>query len=96
VLEHRPRHDLAEALALEAEPGDETVEGGGQHLLVGRRGVDGVGTGERDPVAAEDGDTTSLGLHGLVCSSGVDARLHPCRCGWENKRGEGHVTFFGH
>ena len=65
VLEHRTGDDLTETLALEPEPGHQAVDGSGQHLLVGGRGVGGVGAGEGDPVAAEDGDATSLGLH--VC-----------------------------
>ena len=95
VLEHRTGDDLAEALALEPEPGDEPVDGCGEHLLVGGRGVDGVGAGEWDPVAAEDGDATSLGLHvcDLLLWSGCAAPSLPERC--ENKRGEWHVTLIG-
>ena len=63
VLEHRPGHDLAEPLAPQLEPVDEAVDGGGQHLLVGDAGVDGVGPGERDAVAADDGDRAGGGLH---------------------------------
>jgi hypothetical protein len=63
MLEHRTGDDLADDLALETEPGDESVDRGGQHLLVGDARVDAVGPGERDPVAAEDGDATGRGLH---------------------------------
>ena len=60
VLEHRAGDDLAEPLALEPEPGDQPVDGRGEHVLVGRVGVDAVGAGERDAVAAEDGDATGM------------------------------------
>ena len=63
VLEHRAGHDLAEPLAPQLEPVDQAVDGGGQHLLVGDAGVDGVGAGERDAVAADDGDRAGGGLH---------------------------------
>src|SRR6478735_3755452 len=63
VLEHRAGHDLAEPLAAQLEPVDEAVDGSGQHLLVGDAGVDGVGPGERDAVAADDGDRAGGGLH---------------------------------
>ena len=70
VLEHRAGDDLAEPLALEAEAGDQPVERGGQHVLVGRVGVDAVGAGERDAVAAEDGDATGAAWS---CSSSCRA-----------------------
>ena len=38
-LRTAPGDDLTEALALQAEAGDETVERGGEHVLVGRVGV---------------------------------------------------------
>ena len=63
VLEDGARGDLAEALALEAEAGDEAVERGGQHVLVGGLRVGAVRARERDPVAAEDGDGTCLLVH---------------------------------
>ena len=69
VLEHGAGDDLTDALALEAEPGDQAVDGGGQHLLVGRRRVDGVRAGERDPVAAQDGDATSLRFHAPILAA---------------------------
>src|SRR5690348_18080662 len=43
------------------EPGDQPLEGGGQHVLVGRLGIFSVGPSERDPVAAEDGGTAGGG-----------------------------------
>ena len=56
VLEHGAGDDLAGALALQPEAGDEPVERGGEHVLVGGLGVGAVRAGERDPVAAEDRD----------------------------------------
>ena len=88
VLEHRAGDDLAEPLALQAEAGDQAVDGRGQHLLVGDVGVDGVGPGERDAVAAEDGDAagrefmllslpaTPLANAMSATSRSVDAELH--------------------
>ena len=69
VLEHGAGDDLAEPLALEAEAGDQAVERGGQHVLVGRVRVGAVGAGERDAVAADDGDPAGLGVHRVVGSS---------------------------
>ncbi len=63
VLQHRTRDDLAEALALQPEAGDQAVDGRGEHLLVGDAGVDRVGPGERDAVAADHGDRASGVLH---------------------------------
>ena len=89
VLEHGAGDDLAHRLTGQAEAVDETVDGRGQHLLVGGGGVVGVGAGEGDPVAADDGDTTSLGLHAPILapkplaekavsgtSRNVDTELH--------------------
>jgi hypothetical protein len=64
VLEHRARGDLAQALVLQPEPGDHAVEGGGEHVLVGRPGVRTVGAGERDPVTADDGGPANGWRHG--------------------------------
>ena len=81
VLEHGTGDDGAEPLALQAEAADQPVEGGGEHVLVGRRGVVGARPGERDAVAAEDGDGARGdrgGGHGLrgghdqLRSGGVD------------------------
>ena len=56
VLEHRAADDRAEPLARQVEAVDQAAERGGEHVLVGGVGVRAVGAGERDPVAAEDGD----------------------------------------
>ena len=56
MLQHRTGDDLAGALALQAEAGDQPVEGGGEHVLVGRMRVGPVGTGKGDPIAPEDRD----------------------------------------
>ncbi len=85
VLEHRAGDHLAEALALEAVAGHEPVDGGGQHLLVGDVGVDGVGPGERDAVATEHGDATGRGVHPPIL-----VPRPPC-----GERSEGHVTNCG-
>ncbi|EJO94334.1 hypothetical protein A471_07858 [Ectopseudomonas mendocina DLHK] len=61
MLEHRTGHHLTEALAMQVEALHQPFEGAGQHLLVARPGVDGVGTGERNTVAAYDGDPAQLG-----------------------------------
>ena len=58
MLEHGAGDDLADALALEAEAPDETVDRGGEHVLVGGLGVRAIRAGEGDPVAADD--------HGLL------------------------------
>jgi hypothetical protein len=63
VLEHGSGDHLTEALPLQTEAGDEAVEGGGEHLLVGGRGIGRVGPGEGNPVATENGDAASVGLH---------------------------------
>ena len=70
VLQHRPRDDLTEPLALQPEPDGETVDRGGEHVLVGRVGVDAVGAGERDAVAAQDGHTTGRGHLSIVVEGG--------------------------
>ncbi|GAA2666457.1 hypothetical protein GCM10010428_19140 [Actinosynnema pretiosum subsp. pretiosum] len=56
MLEDRAADDLADALAREAEAGDQAVEGGGEHVLVRGSGVRAARSGERGAVAAEDGD----------------------------------------
>jgi hypothetical protein len=58
VLEDRTGHDLTQPFAGELEAVDEPIDRGGEHLLVGRVDVAGVGPGERNPVATEDGDAT--------------------------------------
>ena len=58
VLQHRAGDHLAEPLARQPEPVDQPVEGRGEHVLVGRGRVGGVGPGERDAVAAQDCDAT--------------------------------------
>jgi hypothetical protein len=63
VLEHRAGDHLADPLPGQPVPGDQPVQGGGQHVLVAGVGIAAAGPGERDPVAAEDGDT-ARGLHG--------------------------------
>ena len=79
VLEHRAGDDLADLLAGQPEPGDQAVEGGGEHVLVGRPGVRTAGAGERDPVAADHRGAAGGGGRGLtwpsVCSP---ARAEGC------------------
>ena len=54
VLEHGAGGDFADALVLQPEPGDQPVQGGGQHVLVGGLGVGAAGPGEGNAVAAHD------------------------------------------
>ena len=61
VLEHRAGDHFAQAFAMQVEALDQAFQGRGEHLLVAGGGVDGVGTGERDAVAANDGDPAQLG-----------------------------------
>src|SRR5690606_25136312 len=64
ALEHRAADDHAEPLALEVEAAHQAVQGGGEHVLIGRLRVGPVGASERDAVAAHDGDRT----RGLRCA----------------------------
>ena len=61
VLEHGAGDDLAGALALQPEAGDEPVERRCEHVLVGGLRVGTVRPGERDPVASEDRDLLHRG-----------------------------------
>ena len=63
MLEHRTGHHLAQTLAMQVEALDQAIQCAGQHLLVARGGVDGIGAGERNTVATDNGDTARLG-HG--------------------------------
>ncbi|BCY12752.1 hypothetical protein L3i22_078400 [Actinoplanes sp. L3-i22] len=56
MLEDGARDDLAEVLAGQAEPGDQPVQRGGEHVLVRSGGILPVRPGERDTVTAQDGD----------------------------------------
>ena len=67
VLEHRAGDDLADLLAGQPEPCDQAVEGGGEHVLVGRPRVRTAGAGERDPVAADHRGAAGGGGLGLTC-----------------------------
>jgi hypothetical protein len=60
VLEHRTGDHLTNPLAGEPEPGHQTVQCRGEHVLIGRMGVRSVRTGKRDPVAAEHGHAANL------------------------------------
>ena len=60
VLEHGAGGHLAHPLTRQAEPGDQALERGGQHVLVGGPRVGAVGAGERDAVAADDGGAAGL------------------------------------
>ncbi len=66
MLEHGTGGHLTEALVLQAEAGDQAVDGGGEHVLVGRARVLAVGPGERDAVAADDGGATRTDTDDLV------------------------------
>ena len=58
VLDDRSADDLVEVLAAEVVAGDEPVQGGREHVLVGRLGVRAELAGEGDAVATEDGGAT--------------------------------------
>ncbi len=72
-LRTAPATTSPRTLALESEPGDQAVDRGGQHLLVGGVGVGAVGARERDSVAADDGDPSSLGGGVMLLSLPVTA-----------------------
>jgi hypothetical protein len=75
VLHHGAAHYVAQALAMQVESVDQPLEGCGQHLLVGRGGVHGVGSGKRNAVAAENGDATDGGgVLSFGCGHGVLSR----------------------
>ena len=64
MLEDGAADDRVESLAVQPEAVHQTVQGGGEHVLVRRLCVGAVRAGERNPVAAEDGDlATTLGGH---------------------------------
>src|SRR5690606_20683492 len=79
MLEYRPGHHLAKPLAVEVEALNQPLQGTGQHLLVAGRGVDGIGTGEGNAVATDDGDATQLGHDDslLIDCAGPGARRIP-------------------
>ena len=66
VLEHGARHDAPHPLALQPEAGDEPVERGGEHVLVGGLGVRAAGAGEGDAVAAEDRGMAQFGHRSII------------------------------
>ena len=68
VLQHGAGGDLAQLLALQAVACDQAIDGGGQHVLVRRVRVLLVGTGERDAVAAEDGDLAGCSVSHIFVS----------------------------
>ncbi|MGC0375682.1 hypothetical protein RKD28_003198 [Streptomyces sp. SAI-229] len=62
VLEDRPGDELPDgARCLKSVPLDESVQRGGEHLLVGGGGVGAVGAGEGDAAAADDRDAPDGG-----------------------------------
>jgi hypothetical protein len=63
MLDHRPRGDLAEHLALQRILVHQRFHRRGGHVEVAGMGVGGVGARERDAGAAEDGDASWQG-HG--------------------------------
>ena len=54
VLEHRAGRHLTQADVPQPKTGDQPIESGGEHVLVGGARVGAVGAGEGDAVAAED------------------------------------------
>ncbi len=56
MLDHRTGGELAQTLALQAEAIDQALQGGRQQVLVAVMGIDGIGTGKRNPVATQDGN----------------------------------------
>ncbi|GAA4418890.1 hypothetical protein GCM10023148_17750 [Actinokineospora soli] len=78
MLEDRARGDLADPLALQPEAGDETVQGGREHVLVRRLRVGAVGPRERDAVPADDRDpANSTRGHTFLLNTGLFLRYHP-------------------
>ena len=59
VLEHRAADTAPSRSPGKIEPVDQPVQGGGEHVLVGRVGVGAVGAGEGNAVAAEDRDASA-------------------------------------
>ena len=84
MLEHGAGGDLAEALAGQPEPGDEALQRRGEHVLVGGVRVGAVGPGERDAVAAEDGDPA-----GRTCRSAGGLASHENSPAWVRVRALG-------
>ena len=76
------------------EAGHQPVDGRRQHLLVGGVGVDGVGAGERDAVATEDGDAAGGGVHPPILDPRPSSREsdegHVTKCGRPVTRGVTH------
>ena len=72
VLDDGAGRHLPDPLAGQPEPGDQTLEGRRQHVLVGGARVLAVGAGERDAVPAEDRGTARTG--GGCGSGGAGAR----------------------
>ncbi len=58
MFEHRPGGDFADAFPRQARTGHQTVEGGGEHVLVAEVRVLGVGAGKRNPVRSHDDNSS--------------------------------------
>jgi len=65
VLEDGAGGHLAQPGALQAEAGDQPVQCGGEHVLVGGARIWAVRPGERDPIAAQNGGAAKVS-HWLV------------------------------
>ena len=78
VLEHGAGDELVDGLVREAEPRDQPVERGGEHVLVGRASEGTAGSRERDPIAAEDRDSPNGGHdYSLVAGSFLANLTYP-------------------
>ena len=67
VLQDGAGDDLAQFFALQTVASHQTIDGSGQHVLVRRIRVFLVGTGERDAVAAENGDLAGCSVSHSFC-----------------------------
>ena len=89
VLEHGTGHDLPEPLPRQPEPSDQPVERRGEQVGIGGLGVGSPRPGERDSVAAQDGDPAWTGLahsDSLTARHTDLARLHRQRMGLSGQK----------
>ncbi|GAA5047528.1 hypothetical protein GCM10023318_14140 [Nocardia callitridis] len=89
ALEHGAADDQAEALTLQAEPADQTVQRRGEHVLIGGMRICLVGASERNAIAANNGDGArgptgfggALRRTGFRCHSSLQVSWGMCGAG---------------